>query len=313
LLSRRVLFFGGKGGVGKTTCAAALALAASRAGRRVLLVSIDPAHSTSDIFQTRLGPAEREILPGLTGLEIDPDTEVRRYLDDARHRMGGLFPAAVLREATRQMELTATMPGVADVAVFDRVADLIVGRGLAFDLVVFDTAPTGHALRVLRLPDQMASWVEALGRRRRLAVEAEAVAAASAGAAADPVLAVLDGRARRLAAVRDELRRSDRVTFVLVLLAERLPIEESARAVRELEAVGIHIGGVVINRILPDGEPGDYLRARKAQERAHVAEIARRFPTLPHAFVPQLASDVHGVAALARVGSSLLADSPAGG
>ena len=81
LLKKRILFFGGKGGVGKTTCASAVALAASRAGKRVLLVSTDPAHSTSDIFETPFGADEREICPGLTGLEIDASLEARRYIE----------------------------------------------------------------------------------------------------------------------------------------------------------------------------------------------------------------------------------------
>ena len=174
LLDRRILFLGGKGGVGKTTCAAALALAARRAGKKVLLVSTDPAHSTSDILETPLDSSEREILPGLTGLELDAARETRRYLDEAKARMAGVFRPAVVREAARQIELTASMPGVADVAVFDRMSDLIVSRAGTYDLVVFDTAPTGHALRLLRLPELMSSWVEALARRRREAVEAQA-------------------------------------------------------------------------------------------------------------------------------------------
>ena len=80
LLERQVVFFGGKGGVGKTTCSAAFALGASRTGRRVLLVSTDPAHSTSDIFETVIGPAERELAPRLAALEIDPDGEAARYI-----------------------------------------------------------------------------------------------------------------------------------------------------------------------------------------------------------------------------------------
>ena len=83
-----------------------------------------------------------------------------------------LFRPAVVREAARQIELTASMPGVADVAVFDRMSDLIVSRAGTYDLVVFDTAPTGHALRLLRMPELMSSWIDALARRRREAVEA---------------------------------------------------------------------------------------------------------------------------------------------
>ena len=311
LLDRQILFFGGKGGVGKTTCAAALALAARRAGKKVLLVSTDPAHSTSDILETALDSSEREILPGLTGIELDAVRETRRYLEDAKARMADVFRPSVVREAARQIELTALMPGVADVAVFDRMADLIVSRAGTYDLVVFDTAPTGHALRLLRLPELMSSWVDALARRRREAVTAQARAAGASedGAAADPVLAILEARMARLRTVREELTRGDRVAFVLVLIPERLPIEESVRAAADLSEAGMSLGAVIVNRVLPDEVPGDYFRARKAQERIHLDEIARRLPPVPRVIVPLFESDVHGLASLARVGACLLAES----
>ena len=311
LLDRRVLFLGGKGGVGKTTCAAALALAARRAGKKVLLVSTDPAHSTSDILETALDSSEREILPGLNGIELDAVRETRRYLDEAVARMADVFRPSVMREAVRQIELTALMPGVADVAVFDRMTDLIVSRAGPHDLVVFDTAPTGHALRLLRLPELMSSWVDALARRRREAVEAGALASGETtrAAAADPVLGILESRMSRLRAVRAELTRGDHVAFVLVLIPERLPIEESVRAASELAEAGMSLGAVIVNRVLPDEVPGDYFRARKAQERIHLDEIDRRLPPVPRVMVPQFESDVHGLASLDRIGACLLAES----
>jgi arsenite/tail-anchored protein-transporting ATPase len=305
LLLRRTLFFGGKGGVGKTTCAAALALAASRGGRRVLLVSTDPAHSTSDVFETPLGAEAREIVPGLHAMELDADVELRRYLDEAKKRMAGLFSPHVIREAARQIELTATMPGVADVAVFDRMSQLMAGEADRFDLVIFDTAPTGHSLRLLRLPELMGTWVAALTARRR---EAAAAAGDSdrRGSAPDPVLAILEARLARLLGVRAALTAPDRVAFVLVLVPERLPIAESVRAAHQLEDAGIPLGGLVVNRVLPDHADGAYFRARKAQERVHLAEVDRRLPAVPRAVVPQLEADVHGLAALDRVAGYLL-------
>jgi len=175
--------------VGKTTCAAAMALAARGSGRRVLLVSTDPAHSTSDILETPLAGEEREVLPGLSAIEIDPETEARRYLDDAKQRMAGVFSPAVLKEAARQIELTASMPGVADVALFDRVSQLMASEAGRFDLVIFDTAPTGHSLRLLRLPEMMGAWVAALSSKRRAAAEAEARVAGGDQGAVPGILA----------------------------------------------------------------------------------------------------------------------------
>ncbi len=312
LLDRHILFFGGKGGVGKTTSAAAFSLAASRAGRRVLLVSTDPAHSTSDVFEAGIGPVEREILPGLWGLELDAAREARRYVDEAKARMSGLFGPAVLAEAARQIELTASMPGVADLAIFDRMSDLVLSRAGAYDLVAFDTAPTGHALQMLRMPDRLSAWVAALAARRRQGLEAAALASPASARGerpADPVLGILEARQARLEALRRELARGERVAFVLVLIPERLPIEESVRAAHDLAEAGIAMGGLVVNRVLPAEASGAYYEARKAQERVYLEEIARRMPSAPRATVPQLESDVHGIAGLERVAACLLAES----
>lgn len=305
------MFFGGKGGVGKTTCAAAFALAASRAGRRTLLVSTDPAHSTSDVLETAIGGIEREVLPGLSALEIDAAREARRYLDEAKTRMQGLFSPGVVAEAARQIELTASMPGVADLAVFDRMSELLIRAHDREDLIVFDTAPTGHALQMLRMPELLSTWVGALARRRREGMAAQQMAdgAPAAGPAReDPVLGILEARAAKLAAVKAELSAPGRVAFVLVLIPERLPIEESVRAAHELADAGIAMGGVVVNRVLPDAAAGGYFEARKAQERVYLDEIERRLSSARRVIVPQLESDVHGLAGLARVSAALLAE-----
>ncbi len=334
LLERRVLFLAGKGGVGKTTCAAALALAARGAGRRVLLVSTDPAHSTSDIFERPLGRDEREILPSLAGLEIDAAFEARRYLDEVKSQVAGMFGPDVVREAMRQIDLVADMPGLADVALFDRMADLVLNRADAYDLVVFDTAPTGHTLRLLRMPEAMAAWVQALADRRRQALEASSPRGEEPPRATaegrdpttggglrtgargprtpasstddDPILRALTRRRAKLASVRDVLTRYETTAFVLVLIPERLPIEETARAIHELEHAHLHVGALIVNRVLPGNLSGEYYEARRAQERVYLDEIDRRFRGVRKASVPLLESDVHGVAALERVATHLL-------
>ncbi len=324
LFDRRVLLFGGKGGVGKTTCAAAVSLAASRAGKRVLLVSTDPAHSTSDIFERPFGREERAVLPSLYGLEVDAEFEARRYLNEVRRQISTMFNPGVVREAMRQIDLVAGMPGLAEVALFDRMADLVLNRSNAYDLTVFDTAPTGHTLQLLHMPEAMGAWVQALSDRRQEALENDPSPAgqrfpstrptdesgslrASSPADKDPILTSLTHRRAKLASVRDVLTRYETTAFVLVLLPERLPIEETARALHELEHAHLHVGSVIVNRVLPDGLSGQYYQARKAQEGVYLAEIDRRFRGVPSVQVPQLESDVHGVRPLERIAERLLA------
>jgi arsenite/tail-anchored protein-transporting ATPase len=300
LLDRRVVFFGGKGGVGKTTCSAAFALEASRQGRTVRLVSTDPAHSISDIFEAPVGPAGREVAPGLRASEIDPDAAVARYVDEAKLRLSGLFSPGVVQAAARQIELAATMPGAAEAALFDRMAEILLQPAGERDLVVFDTAPTGHTLRLLRLPELMAAWLQALALRRR--------EASGAVAQPDPVLSALEARAARLEAARAALADRGRVAIVLVLVPERLPIEETARTAHALEDSALSPSAIVINRVLPGDADGHYLQARRAQERQYLEEIDDRFAAFRRVFVPQLESDVHGLDALGRVGRHLLAE-----
>jgi arsenite-transporting ATPase len=192
------------------------------------------------------------------------------------------------------------------------MSDLMMSRADRYDLVVFDTAPTGHALQMLRMPDLLSSWVTALARRRREGLAAQDSAAGPAAAARRPpdaVLEILEARSARLSAVRAELSRGDRVAFVLVLIAERLPIEESVRAAHELADAGITLGGLIVNRVLPDAASGAYFEACKAQERVYLDEIERRMPPVPRVLVPQFESDVHGLSGLEGVRACLVAES----
>src|SRR5262245_312878 len=281
-LRKRILFFGGKGGVGKTTCASAVALAASRLGKRVLLVSTDPAHSTSDIFGTPFAADEREILPGLYGLEVDANLEARRYIDNAKAGIARMFSPAVAKEAGRQIELASSMPGVEEVALFERIGDLIIDRFDAYDLLVFDTAPTGHTLRLLRMPELVAAWIAALSKRRRALlslnkdIDQVRLAPEAIDPEDDPILKTLDARREKLEQVRARLMQHNFTGFVLVVVPERLPIEETARAAEMLRESNVNVCGVVVNRVLPPDADGDFHQARRRQEQVYLDEIRER-------------------------------------
>jgi arsenite/tail-anchored protein-transporting ATPase len=299
LLDKRVLFFGGKGGVGKTTCASAMAVAASQAGKRVLLVSTDPAHSTSDMFERQIGPEPVPLLPNLHGLEIDGAFESRRYVANVKEHIKDLFGPNILKEAHRQIDLAASMPGAEEMALFDRIGALIRGEDDRFDVIIFDTAPTGHTLRLIRMPELMEAWIRALSRSRRamLGIEKDDDT--------DPVMLSLAARLEHLREFRARLLSPRVSAFVLVLIAERLPIEETSRAIEQLDDAGVTIGGLVVNRILPDTSPDPFLRSRHDQEQIYLDEIDRRFKKHLMVRVPQLPSDVHGVKTLEHLAEVL--------
>ena len=299
LIEKRVLFLGGKGGVGKTTCASAIALTASRAGKRVLLVSTDPAHSTSDIFERDIGPEPVALLPNLHALEIDGEFESQRYVANVKEQIRGLFGHHILKEATRQIDLAASMPGAEEMALFDRIGGLIRGEDERFDLIVFDTAPTGHTLRLIRMPELMEAWIRALSKSRR------AMLGIDQDDATDPVMLKLAARLENLREFRARLLSPRISAFVLVLVAERLPIEETSRAIEQLKEAGVTIGGLVVNRVLPESSPDPFLRSRHEQEVIYLNEIDRRFAAHPRVRVPQLPSDVHGITTLEHLAGLL--------
>ena len=328
LLRKRILFFGGKGGVGKTTCASAMALAASREGKRVLLVSTDPAHSTSDIFQKPFDRDEREVYPGLMGIELDANLEARRYVDRAKAEIARMFSHAVAKEAERQIELASAMPGVEEVALFDRMSDLIIDRFDAYDLLIFDTAPTGHTLRLLRMPELVSSWIGALSKRRRALlllnqdIDKVRQSPEAVDPDDDPILQTLDRRREKLELVSARLMQHNFTGFVLVVIPERLAIEETARAAEILRESNVNVCGVVVNRVLPDdldrpstslgpgpstllGADGFY-QSRRKQEQIYLDEIRRRFSAYPLTWIPQLETDVYGLENLERVCAGLM-------
>jgi arsenite-transporting ATPase len=204
--------------------------------------------------------------------------------------------------------MAAASPGLAEVALLDRMIDLIVGRADAYDLLVFDTAPTGHTLQLLRMPDAITTWIQALVRHRRAIVEIDrgSEQTAEAAARADPVLAALERRHERVSRLRSIITDRKRTSFVLVMLPERLVIEETSRAAELLADAGIDVGGLVVNRVLPDDLEGEFYLSRKAQERTYLDEIDRRFKRFPRVIVRQLPRDVYGIDPLARISAQLL-------
>jgi arsenite-transporting ATPase len=310
LLDRQILFFGGKGGVGKTTCSSAFALKASAQGRRVLLVSTDPAHSISDIFEQPVGPDEREIQPRLWAIEIDALRESAKYVREVKQDIERMFAPTVIRQAYRQIDMAAASPGLADVALLDRMVDLIVQRESRYDLIVFDTAPTGHTVQLLRMPEVMDTWIRALVKHRRALLEIDRGVdrGDSTEATSDPVVAALERRHERLKILRSRVLDRSSTSFVLVTIPERLAIEETARAAELFAGTGLDIGALIVNRILPDGLEGEFYRARKAQEVQYLGEIARRFARLERAEVRQLSHDVYGLESLTLISRQLVGD-----
>ena len=309
ILDRQVLFFGGKGGVGKTTLATAFSLLSADRGVRTLLVSTDPAHSTADILDQELGPEPRSVGSNLQAMEIDPALEADRYIREVKARIADVTAPRIVAEVERQIDIARVTPGAEEAALFERFTRLIDELGDGYDRIIFDTAPLGHTLRLLALPEQLTLWIHGLiGRRKKVNVLGKmwrSVAGASAGddlGREDPVLAALQERKGRFERARAVITDRRKAAFVFVVIPERLPLLETQRAVETLERYDIPVGAVIANRVSPDGDDG----ARPPAEQECLEQIARSFGNRPIFHVPRMEVDIHGEGPLRRLAELII-------
>ena len=271
--STRLIMFGGKGGVGKTTCAAAAALgvASQASERRVLLVSTDPAHSLSDVLGSAVTDKPSRLPRGPANLavrEIDPSAVLARvrdrYLqsvDEMFDRMGGGSFDATHDRAVMRSLIQLAPPGLDELAAILEITDAVSSSPAAWDLVVMDTAPTGHALRLLEMPALLHDWTKAL-----MAVLLKYQGIARLG----DLGAMLLNLSRGIRRLRELLSNEERSSFVLVTRAAALPRLESVRLAERLGQLRIHLAAVVVNAV----GRGTCARCRKSAS-AESTEIER--------------------------------------
>ncbi len=323
---KRLLLVGGKGGVGKTTLSAALAAHAAQHDRRVLLVSTDPAHSLADAFGRSIGNQPVTVAPNLSVLEIDPDTEVDAYLDRVLAQMRRYAGPDQIHELQRHLRLSSQSPGAQEAALLERLARLMHEGLEEYDLLVFDTAPTGHTLRLLSLPEVMAAWTDGLLRHNKRSEHLGSVLShltpsrsvdALTGDPKKHELENLDERSQQLAQTlldrqrlfhqtRHLLADHDRTGFLFVLTPERLPILETHRAVQSLTDSGIPVSGAVVNRVLPPTTDDDFWAARRERQQKHLDEITQQLGHIPLAYITLQQDDIEGLDALQAFGQQLV-------
>lgn len=307
---RRLTFFGGKGGVGKTTLAVAYATLLAARGDRTLLVSTDPAHSTGDLLGAKLSGEPTRAGDNLWAVEVDAAADAEKYVERIKKDARGSVSREVLSTVDKHLELAKSSPGTEESALFDRFVDLISLCPSEYDRIVFDTAPTGHTLRLLTLPALLSAWVEGVVRQREKVAGMERMLRNIAGddsGGEDPVLERLRERRERFHHARHRLLED--TTFYLVLIPERLPIEETARSLKTLTGNGIEVGALLVNRVLPESaDEGEFMHARLAQQREYLDEIGSRFADRRIARIEQDARDISDSDQLQTIARSLAAE-----
>ncbi|TNH73979.1 arsenical pump-driving ATPase [Aeromonas hydrophila] len=289
------LFFTGKGGVGKTSLACASAVALCDGGKRVLLVSTDPASNVGQVFDTQIGNSITAIaaVSGLSALEIDPQAAAQAYRERIVGPVRGKLPASVVRSIEEQLSGACTT----EIAAFDEFTALLTDSSLVgeYDHIVFDTAPTGHTIRLLQLPG---AWSEFLAQGK-------------GDASCLGPLAGLEKQRSQYAEAVAALSDAKKTRLILVARAQASTLREVARTHDELAAIGLANQQLVINGIFPQSELADDPLATAVWQREQqaMADMPALLASLPQDSVPLLATNLVGVDSLRQ----LLGASPVSG
>jgi arsenite/tail-anchored protein-transporting ATPase len=304
----RTILYTGKGGVGKTSVAAATALQASRAGKNVLVMSTDPAHSLADAFDTEIGSDPKEMASGLWAQEMDHTSMIEDSWSEIQGYMTTLFEWQ--GTDTLAAEELAMLPGM------DELFGLLMVRRHnqedLYDALILDAAPTGETLKLLSLPDHMSWYVEKIFPLQRRAAKLVRPFANRAKSLPplpqDSVFAAGQRFYEAIASVEEILTDRENASVRLVLNAEKMVIAEARRAYTYLNLYDYGVDAVVVNRLLPDSVSDPYFaRWREAQAR-HMKTIGDSFAPIPILTAPLFDREMFGLEALGALAEDVFED-----
>jgi len=303
----RVLLFTGKGGVGKTTTAAATALRCADDGLRTIVLSTDPAHSLADAFDTPLGPLPVEIAPNLDGQQLDAQDRLEDTWSDIRDYLIEVLAWAGL-EGIEAEELSV-IPGLDEVFALADIREHAASG--AWDVVVVDCAPTAETLRLLSLPDILTWYMDRVFpalRRVNGVISPVLTRVSTLPAPGDAVFGALARFYARLAGVRELLTDARRTSVRLVVNPERMVIAEAKRTYTYLSLFGYHVDGVVANRLLPAAVTDPWFDAWRSTQADHLRVIDEGFAPVPVLRVELAHEELVGVERLRSFATALYGD-----
>jgi len=282
----RVVFFGGKGGVGKTTISSAYAVKKAEEGKEVLLVSTDPAHSLSDVFQEDIG-GRKKLKDRLTAVEIDIKKELRQYEERVLKLASDLLSPQIRHQLSELLHTLEESPGIEDVVILEALSKLLTVEN--YDIAVVDTAPTGHTLGLLKTVKNTSQILKEVIKIKQKVRTLREMAGKEERYNA---LELLEEREKRFQKFSELIY--SQAQFIPVLNPEKLPILETKRLIQGLRHIGLNPQLLIINKVLPENVNDEFLLKRKEIERRYLKEIEELFPDLKKIFVPLLEEEVVG-------------------
>jgi arsenite/tail-anchored protein-transporting ATPase len=309
---RRYVMFGGKGGLGKTTLSATSAFWLASQGKRVLLFSVDPQASLSDIFQRDIfGKGPVPIMENLWAQEVDADRRIREYQEEIRKKILDMYGfEQVPPEIDNYISAASAEPAMEESAIFDAVVDIIVQGD--YDYYIYDLVPLGHALYYLSMAKVYDEWITKISRLREDMRQYDQVAATMRREQTleqDQILAELVYIKERINTSSRILTDKKRTAFFFVVVPERMIILDTKKAAELFARFDVPLSGYIVNRVLPpeldrDGIPA-YLKNRIAMQRTYLDEIRAIFGSDIKSYVPEMERDVTGLPMIERLARRL--------
>jgi arsenite/tail-anchored protein-transporting ATPase len=299
---RRYIMFGGKGGLGKTTFSAATAYWLARSGKKVLVFSVDPQASLTDIFQRDIyGKGPVKIMDNLWAQEIDADSHIRAYQDEIRKKIRDLYGLpAVPEEIESYIQAASAEPAMEESAIFDAVVDIVVQGD--YDYYIYDLVPLGHALYYLSMAKVYDEWINKVTHLREEMREYEDMVSRlkrQKESEQDQILAELNYIKGRINASSSILTDRAKTAFFFVIVPEEMIIQDTQKAAGLFAQFDVPLSGYVVNRVVPRGlleqKIPDYLRNRIHMQDRHLRQIQATFGQGVLAQVPELERDVTGL------------------
>jgi len=313
---RRYIMFGGKGGLGKTSFSAATAYYLAKKGKKVLVFSVDPQASLSDIFERDIfGKGNVEIMPNLFACEVDADRRIRDYQEEIRKKIMDMYGMKKIPEEIESyIKASSAEPAMEESAIFDAVVDIIVEGG--FDYYIYDLVPLGHALYYLSMASIYDAWLEKITQLREQMREYDKAIATMKREEVteeDQIYKELLYIKNRIGTSSKIMTDKEKTAFFFVITPERMTIADTEKAATLFRRYNVPIAGYLVNRVIDKGllerDIPDYLRNRILSQDEAMKEIKDRFGDQVIATVPEFDSEIKGLESIRRLAEAMFEES----